>query len=253
MKIVAVYNIFNGLEIFDKSIEYTRKYVDEIIFVYQTISYRGSTNPDVIPTIEKYPDIKKYQFNPDMKLMPKDNELNKSNWMLDIARLNGADYMLFMDCDHIYQQGVKFTDAIEKATKYDISWTKMQTYYKYPTWQLDPPEDYYMPFLIKLYPHTQFIKNLPFYPVVVDPTLRINTFMNNYVFPFDDFHFHHYSMVRKDITEKFTNSPSRPLEYWQGRGMVDEWYNYNIAENPGVKYFSGRKIKLAPNYFNINL
>jgi hypothetical protein len=250
LKVIAAYNIFNGLEIFHKSIEYTRSFVDQIILIYQQTSYRGNHNPDVVNHIEQYPEFKSFEFEPDMALPPKDNELIKQNWMLELARDQGGTHMILMDCDHIYQPE-NFRLALDKAKQYDVSWTKMFTYFKHPTWQLDPPEDYYMPFLIKLYPHTEFVKgNIP-YPVRVDPTLRINTFQNYHIFPIDQFAFHHYSMVRADINEKFRNSPSRPYEYWKQHGYIDEWENYDIELNPGVQYFSGRKIKVVDNYFDI--
>ncbi len=250
MKIVAAYNIFNGLEIFHKSIEFTRPYVDDIILIYQTVSYRGNHNADVVNHIDRYPEFKSFEFEPDLYRQPKENELRKQNWMLDLARQQGATHMILMDCDHIYQPD-QFQDALKKASRYDCSWTKMFTYFKHPTWQLDPPEDYYMPFLIKLYSHTEFLRyNIP-YPVRVDPTLRVNTFQNHYIFPIDEFAFHHYSMVRDDIHEKFRNSPSRPYDYWKHNGYIDEWENYDIESNPGVKYFSGRKVKIVENYFDI--
>ena len=249
MKVIAAYNIFNGLEIFHKSIEYTRPYVDEIILIYQQTSYRGNFNPDVVNHIEQYPEFKAFEFEPDLALQPKDNELIKQNWMLELARNQGGTHMILMDCDHIYEPD-KFKEAIDKSKQYDVTFTGMLTYYKYPTWQLDPPENYYMPFLIKLYPSTEFMK-LHNYPVIVDPTLRVNTCGNYYVFPMDEFLLHHYSMVRADIHEKFSNSPSRPYDYWKNNGYVDEWERYDIELNPGVKYFSGRKIKVVDNYFGI--
>ena len=250
MKVIAAYNIFNGLEIFHKSVEYTRPYVDQIIFIYQTVSYRGNENPAVVYHVLRYPDIKHFEFKPNLNFRPKENELNKQNYMMQLCRDLGGTHMILMDCDHIYQPD-KIESAIEKSAPYDVTFTRMMTYYKHPTWQLEPPEDYFMPFLIKLHPNTQFEKNKVSYPVLVDPTLRVNTYQNFYVFPMEEFYFHHYSMVRDDINEKFTNSPSRPYEYWKDGGYVDEWIHYDINKNPGVNYFSGRKIRIVKNYFDI--
>lgn len=249
MKVIAAYNIFNGLELFHKSVEYTRPYVDEVVFIYQTVSYRGNANPNVLDHIEQYPDIKSFEFKPDLSFNPKQNELNKQNMMINICRDRGASHMILVDCDHIYEPD-KFKAAIDKSKQYDVTFTGMLTYYKYPTWQLTPPENYFMPFLIKLYPSTQFMRQNN-YPVLVDPTLRVNTCGNYYVFPMDEFLLHHYSMVRADINEKFQNSPSQGYGYWQQHGYVDEWFNYDLELNPGVKYFHGRKIKVVDNYFDI--
>lgn len=250
MKVIAAYNIFNGLEIFHKSIEYTRPYVDQVIFIYQTTSYRGNENEDVVNHVLEYPEIYHYEFKPNLNLQPKENELNKQNYMIQLCKDLGGTHMILMDCDHIYQPD-KFKTAIDKSAPYDVTFTRMMTYYKYPTWQLTPPEDYYMPFMIRLHPETIFEKNKVGFPVLVDPTLRVNTCSNYYVFPINEFYFHHYSMVRADINEKFQNSPSKPYEFWKQNGFVDEWFDYDIESNPGVKYFSGRKIQIVENYFDI--
>ena len=252
MKIIAAYNLFNGLEIFQKSVEYTKPFFDEVVFFYQTISYRGNKDTRVLQAMDKFPDVNRVQFYPDMKLKPKQNELIKQNQMLEYCKNQGADYMLLIDADHIYEPK-KIVGAINKALKYDVSFTRMLTYYKHSTWQLDTMEDYYMPFLIKLYPHTEFVKNPPFFPVKVDPTLKVNTFLNNYVFLPNEFLFHHYSLVRNDIIEKFSNSPSRSLNQWKETGYIDEFLNYDIEKNPGVGYFGGRKIKIVPDYFDIGI
>jgi hypothetical protein len=252
MKIIAAYNLFNGLEIFQKSVEYTKPFFDELVFFYQTISYRGNKDDRVIAEMDKFADVNRVQFNPDNRIQPKQNELIKQNQMMEYCKSQGADYMLLIDADHIYQPD-KIEDAIKKAIKYDVSFTRMLTYYKHSTWQLETMEDYYMPFLIKLYPHTKFANKLPFFPVKVDPTLKVNTFINNYIFDPNEFLFHHYSLVRNDIYEKFKNSPSRPLEYWKQRGDIDQFLNYDIEQNPGVNYFGGRKIKIVPDYFDIKI
>lgn len=252
MKIIAAYNLFNGLEIFQRSVEYTKPFFDEVVFFYQTISYRGNKDTRVLQAMDQFPFVNRVEFHPNLRLNPKENELIKQNEMIKYCKSQGADYMLLIDADHIYQPK-KIVGAIKKALNYDVSFTRMLTYYKHSTWQLETMEDYFMPFLIKLYPHTKFINNPPFFPVKVDPTLKVNTFMNNYVFLPDEFLFHHYSLVRNDIYEKFSNSPSRPLKHWKDGGYIDEFLNYDIEQNPGVKYFGGRKIKIVPDYFNIGI
>jgi hypothetical protein len=73
------------------------------------------------------------------------------------------------------------------------------------------------------------------------------------VFLPNEFLFHHYSLVRNDIIEKFSNSPSRSLNQWKETGYIDEFLNYDIEKNPGVGYFGGRKIKIVPDYFDIGI
>jgi hypothetical protein len=58
-------------------------------------------------------------------------------------------------------------------------------------------------------------------------------------------------MVRDNIFDKFLNAASPTLERSASEGYIDEWNNYDIELNQGVKYFHGRKIRIVNNYFDI--
>ena len=71
------------------------------------------------------------------------------------------------------------------------------------------------------------------------------------MFPHHEIMLHHYSMVRKDIARKFDNAAIFKRNEEQMKKYVEEYYSYDIKENPGVTYFGGRKIKQVPNQFDI--
>jgi hypothetical protein len=126
----------------------------------------------------------------------------------------------------------------------------MFTYYKHPAWQLTPMEEYLMPFIMKIYPQTEFGRQK--YPVVVDPALKVNTARHWLIFPVEELVLHHMSMIRVNIREKMQNSVS--LGYWpQGSAerYIKEFESYSLQENPGVEYFQGRKVQVVDNYFEL--
>jgi len=170
-----------------------------------------------------------------------------------MAKKIGCTHFFLSATDHFYQQK-EFLSAKKMcfSLDYDVTFTKMYTYYKEITWQLTPIEAYLMPFICKLYPETTIErrKSFPYDKIIVDPSVQIYPCNNWYIFSEEEIMLHHYSMIRTDIKNKFENAAASIR--WNEK-MIQEFYNewekYNIDENPGVKYFQGRKIKIVDNYF----
>jgi hypothetical protein len=164
--------------------------------------------------------------------------------MLDSAYNLGATHAIMLACDHFYVPD-EFAEAKKQAENFHLTFTEMFTYFKHPTWQLTPIEDYYMPFIVKL---PTKVMNTQKYPLKVDPSVRVS----HKTWKLLDLKLHHYSMVRDDVMNKFSNSAAGYR--WssdQIKTFINEYNNYDIDKNPGVTYFKGRKIKLVPNYFNL--
>ena len=108
-----------------------------------------------------------------------------------------------------------------------------------------------MPFIMKITPETR-IDRVPNYPVKTDPSVQINTYEKYSVFSPDTLVMHHYSMIRADIKDKFSNAAASIR--WTRNDVdtfIHEYLNYSLENNPGIKYFGGRKIKEVPNYFSL--
>ena len=147
------------------------------------------------------------------------------------------------------QLPTQFAKAKEIARKYDTTFTEMFTYYKNPTWRVDPVEDYCMPFIGKLYAHTQIIRHMH-YPVRVDPSVQVSTLGQWHLFDQDEIMLHHFSMVRNDIQNKFRNAAASI------RWGVDEvemflWEWDNAKPGDHINYFQGRKIIQVPDVFGL--
>ncbi len=256
MKLAACYTIFNNLELLDQSISQVSKYVDVIVIGYQRKGWNGRESTEIIPFMKTllakhYADKLVFTcYNVTDKLNPKNNEIRKHNQMLNVAKDYDCTHFFISACDHFYKPS-EFKRAKELDIEYDVTFTKMYTYYKFPIWQLDPIEAYLMPFIMKIYPNTSFIKAAN-YPERIDPALKVNTCGNYYTFSQDEIMMHHFSMVRIDVAEKFQDSASR-FRWTESKAKeyLNEYENYDLWENEGIKYFGGRKVKIVQNFFGI--
>lgn len=256
MKLAACYTVFNGTELLAKSIEQISNHVDHIIICYQYKSNKGNPSPSSmmsdIMKIKHKNRIHLVEFTPDLTLNTKENERRKHQLMIETASELDCTHFLLSACDHFYDEN-QFIHAKNecKVCNYDVTFTKMYTYYKYPTWQLTPIEAYCMPFICKIYSNTRIEKQNE-YPERVDPSVQINTIKYRYTFTENDIMLHHYSMIREDIENKFTNAAASIR--WKPDDIklfIDEYNNYDININPGLKYFQGRKIIEVENKFNL--
>ena len=257
MRIVALYTVFNGLELLDKSIECIFPHVDEILICYQEKSNKGNRSETVFPAVKKYIGQHKFNvigFEPHLDLNTKENERRKHNRMLDFAKRLNCTHFLFMATDHFYLH-----EEFERAKhnlllrSYDATFSQMFTYYKHPTWQLTPPEEYYMPFICRLYPETKVVQcRRDAYPAYVDPALMINTCATYHKYAQSELMMHHYSMIRNDIKDKFANAAaSIRWKPEQVQTFIDEFENYNPEENKPITYFGGRTVKVVKDWFGL--
>lgn len=256
MALAACYTIFNGLELLEKSIQQIESEVDFVVLCYQTTSNKGYTSEEVLPFLQRFKDNKKFHlllFQPDMKKNTKQNERDKHQLMLHYSRVLGCTHFLLSACDHYYNKE-QFAAAkqFHYSNNLDVTFTKMFTYYKDPTWQLYPMEDYYMPFIMKLYPESR-IDRMAKFPLKTDPSVQINTYAKWALLAPKVLVLHHYSMIRVDIKEKFLNAAASIR--WKQSDINDftsEYLNYSLEKNVGLKYFGGRKVKKVTDYFNLS-
>jgi hypothetical protein len=253
MKLAACYTVFDGMELLNKAIETIRPHLDLVIICYQTTSNNGKlmSDPDV-EILKTF--VGKHillSYNTDLSVNAKTNERRKHTMMIDKARQLGATHFIMGATDHFYDpMEFDFAKRLVDEMDFDATFTGMYTYFKHPTWQITPIEEYFMPFICKMYPHTTIdrVKN---FPLLVDPSVQMNTWDNWYLFKQFEIMLHHYSLVRKDIKGKFINaaSPWKPSQIEQ---FTKDWNEYDIKENPGIMYFQGRKVKVVRDYFDLS-
>jgi hypothetical protein len=252
MKLAACYTVFDGAELLEASMKAIESQVDFFVICWQHKSNNGNRiKASDLAKVHRLrgDNIIIVQYEPNIG-NAKQKERDKHNKMIQVAREYGATHFLMAACDHFYlDYEFEFAKRLCEVMDWDATFTAMYTYYKDPTWQLTPIETYFMPFICKLYPETR-IERIPRFPLLVDPSVQMNTWIKYYLFKEFEIMLHHYSMIRKDIEGKFKNaaSPWRPAQVAE---FTQEWNGYDINGNPGVKYFQGRKIKVVNDYFNL--
>jgi len=245
MKVGVTYNIFNGEELLEYSILSIRNVVDYVGVVYQTLSnFNNPASDNLLRVLNELKDKhlidELYEYEPDLKLGGKGNEIIKRNIGLDMARKVGCNYHMTMDSDEIYKEN-EFVYMKNEMIKnnYDSSACKMLTYYKTPEYMLYPPEKYYVSTLHKLNENTKYILGGHF-PVLVDPSRRVKSGKFR-LFNTNEIQMHHMSYVRKDISSKFNNASAK-INYRNKINELIEYYNKWKYPSKALVTYLGYKI-----------
>jgi hypothetical protein len=241
MKLCILYTTWTGddMDMLKSSMEFHAPFVEGIILGWQVMSNKGNIGRNNIPVTSANVRIDYFCFSPNLSLNTKENERQKHNQMIQMAKKLGYTHFILSAGDHFYNH-----EQLQYARQWhlnnpqvDLSITKMITYYKSENWCLYPLESYGMPFIHKLKPETEISRTAE-YPIVVDPSVKVNTSENIHVFNEKDVLMHHYSMIRKDIRKKFANAAAsiRWTEK-QIETFVSEYENAKLGDQ--ISYFGG--------------
>ncbi len=251
MRLAAIYNVWDGCELLKGSMLSIKDHVDLIIIVYQDVSNFG----------EKYdplPDMDIMDILEDTKIIFHkyilkvengfSNETNKRNIGLQIARDNYCSHFLHLDCDEYYENFLEAKREYLEADK-DGSVCKMFTYFKYPTLRFEQEDNYFVPFIHKIKPHSICGAKTFSYPYYVDPTRKVNEANISLL----KTRMHHFSWVRKDIysiERKIRNSSAKiNIEKSQ---LLKDYYSEDCKAGFYVTDFRQKLIEVE-NKFNINI
>ena len=177
---------------------------DLFIIIWQDVSNFGEKYHDFY--FSNFSNFKKpiydFKYEPNLNISGAENETNKRNKGLEIAKYHNCSHFLHIDCDEYYENfrgsKQKFLNSGAKG-----SVCKILTYFKKPTLRLENEDNYYVPFIHEL--KTGTIAGNQDYPFYVDPTRKINE-SNIFLL---DVYMHHFSWIRKDIERKVRNSSAK--------------------------------------------
>jgi hypothetical protein len=267
MKLAAVYSVFDGEELLPGSINQIRPHVDLVILVSSTRSHDGLTSYEggaemaqklraagvVEMAISFKPDTR-FGANYNTRL---ENERAKRMKGLRAAALAGASHVILMDCDEYYHTGAfGRARAYMAANNRHGSVVRLRTYFRQPTWQVHPPEEYFVPFIHRIDHRAgkPVIMNWRKYPYYVDPSRALWYGRKIGLGDVPDLttmigcEMHHYSYVRRDMVLKLKASTATT------NIMKPGTFSDLKAARPGYKFqhlFTGREIREVPNFFNI--
>lgn len=234
-KIAAIYNVWDDEHLSD-SISSIRQSVDVVIVVYQNVSNFGEHYQPFIPSECDHI----IHYTPDHHLGGTGNEKAKRNIGLEKAKELGCTHFILMDCDEIYhEKEFKYYRDLIFYNNCDASACRLYTYYKHPYIQLTPIEEYFVPFICRLYPETK-VGYYNKFPVKADPTRMSSTFKNFYQINIPVMH--HYSWVRTDIGRKIRNSSAGNLRKHAAQILKD----FNSFDETG-------KLAIYPHHSWIDL
>jgi hypothetical protein len=234
MKLGASYNLFDGEELLKDSILSIRDNVDYISVVFQIVSNFGNyAKSDITGLLTELTDQglidEVVHYSPDLTKHPHENEREKRNIGLQLSLKNGCSHHISMDADEFYdREQFKVAKSIIEDSDFDSSACRLLTYYRNDHTVLDPMEDYFVPFIYRIYKNSLFEPTE--WPVLVDPTRRIipgkfHEFTPNWLV------MHHFSYVRNNIRSKLENSSAK--QNWDQKMMGNLIHHYSQWQ-PGM-------------------
>jgi hypothetical protein len=255
MRLAAIYNAWDGVELLKGSIDCIKNHVDFIIIVYQNVSNYGEEysplkeiDKAVAATEDERAEKGKCKiileyYEPNLARSGAWNEMAKRNRGLIIARKYSCTHFLHMDCDEYYKDFEYMKEQYINSDR-EGSVCNILTYFKSPVLRFLNYDNYFVPFIHKLRENS--ISGLGNYPFYVDPTRRVSC---TDVLKIREGAMHHFSYVRKNVERKIRNSSARNNIQ---KTNILELYN-NARAGDFIEPFFGQHLVEVPNYFNINI
>jgi len=249
-KLAAIYNVWDGEELLEGSINCLKGNVDLLIIVWQQVSNIGEV---YFPQIQ----VKDYlsnktileKYEPSFGISAGQNEVAKRNIGLEIAKREDCTHFFHMDVDEYYKDFVSAKKEFFDSGKQG-SVCRIWTYFKKPTWRLENLDGFYVPFIHELNEDTRAGNSS--YPFYVDPTRTITPYIssNDIVRIMEPMH--HFSWVRDDIGRKVRSSSA--AQYGNNmKGLLDDYHSLTDENVEGyvLKDMGGQRLKVVENIFGI--
>jgi len=229
-------NAFDASELLDQLISEIRDQVDWVAAIYQKRSYWGNpmakTDMDELNRLKSLGLIDELiEFKPNFNKYSREQECEKRNQGIELAKQRGCSHVLNIDADEFYDK-----DQFREAKNYINQTGWGITYWSYVNYYKDFEHYLVYPFR-PLVPgiHSTFFKytyNGPA-PGPTDPTRRILNPSNlgTYVFPDEVIRMGHAAWIRRDIRKKLVNWSAKnhfPKELINK--AVERWENWKEGE-----------------------
>lgn len=278
MKLGIAYNLFDGEELLEASLNSVRDCADYICVVYQTTSYYGNPASPKLENLlnnlkEKGLIDELYHYHKDFSKITNKHllEREKRDLGLKLCKKRGMTHFLSMDVDEFYEkeQLERVKNFIAKR-KIESTACSIYEYLKDPqyriidgcTFQTNGDYNFYCPFIMKINRFGKQKHNSKFFPTLVDPSRAINNSGKFYLFPVQDIVMHHMSTVRKDLDKKYKNSncnnDSSTKVIEKINKMKDDILSWEFEKtrlntNKDLAIFNNKIIRKVDNKFGIEI
>jgi hypothetical protein len=192
-------------------------------------------------------------FEPDLSLIPKENEVRLRNIGLEASRRAGCTHHISSDVDEMYKpEELAYAKQVMETGDYDYSVAYYNTYYKDPTFLVYPIQDLFVSLIHPVDNEYNKERKPPEFPFLIETTRRLSKCSKYRVFTRDEITIHHMAYIRKDLRKKFNNSGNG--RYYKVNEFVGIWENYKLGDRVclGPDYLNRRTIA-AENIFGIHL
>jgi len=209
-KLGLTINAFDASELLEQLISEIRDQIDWVAAIYQKRSYWG--NPMSKADMNELTRLKEMglidelvEFKPDFAKYSREQECDKRNMGINLAKTRGMTHVLNIDADEFYDKD-QFANAINLINKngWGITYCSYVNYYRDFEHYLVYPFRPFVPFIHTTY--FNYTYNGPA-PGPTDPTRRINNPSNlgTYIFPDETLRMGHAAWIRRDIRKKLVN------------------------------------------------
>ena len=236
-KLGITVNSFDATELLEQLITEIRDQVDWVAAIYQKKSYwKNPMDKKDMDEINRLKEIglidELIEFKPNFAKYSREQECDKRNMGIEIAKQRGCSHILNIDADEFYD-AEQFRTAKEMINK--NGWPI--TYWSYVNYYRDFEHYLVYPFR-PLVPgiHSTFF-NYTYQgpaPGPTDPTRRINNPFNigTYVFEDHEIRMGHAAWIRRDIRKKLVNwSAKNYFEKSLIDKAVERWENWKEGED----------------------
>lgn len=236
-KLGLTINAFDASELLEYLIKEIKDQIHWVAAIYQKKSYwRNPMDEKDMNELIRLKDIglidELIEFKPDFSKYSREQECEKRNMGIEIAKQRGCSHILNIDADEFYDKD-QFAEAIKEINK--NKWPI--TYWSYVNYYRDFEHYLVYPFR-PLVPgiHSTFF-NYTYQgpaPGPTDPTRRINNPFNlgTYIFPDEVIRMQHLAWVRKDLRKKLVNwSAKNYFEEELIDKAVERWENWKEGQD----------------------
>lgn len=209
-KLGYMINAFDASEHLETILSEIRDQVDYVAAIWQKKSYwKNPMSKDDMNELER---LKKMglideliEFSPDFSKYSREQECDKRNMAIDLAKKKGCSHVMSVDADEYYDKDqFKYAKDLINKEGHPITYCSYVNYFRDFEHYLVYPFRPFVPFI-----HSTFFKytyNGPA-PGATDPTRRIFNPLNvgTYIFKDNEIRMAHAAWIRKNIRKKLTN------------------------------------------------
>ncbi len=236
-KLGLVINAFDATELIEPMISNIRDQIDYVAGLWQKKSYwKNPMSKEDMNELKRLHNIglldELIEFKPNFTKYSREQECDKRNMAIGIAKQKGCSHVMSTDADELYDpQQFKFAKNLIDKKGYTITYCSYINYYRDFDHYLVYPFRPLVPFI-----HSTFFRYTYQGPAPgpTDPTRRINNPSNigTYIFTDDELRMQHLAWVRKNIRKKLVNwSAKNHFEKELINKAVERWENWKEGED----------------------